>query len=129
MKFEESDWELRCNEYWNKNVVTMDNTIRTSALGFSFLGDSTDVSMLINEYYDRVMNVVSNVERQAYMFEDKAYIQEYVQNSVSQAVEDLSFYYYAFPQYAKDCSLHISTLSKKLPSSEQENVPSLYAIK
>ena len=74
MKFKNSPFEERYNEYWNNNVVTVDQIIRNVSLGFK-LFDDTNIGKLIEKYQQHVMNILSNLERQSYLFEDKEYLQ------------------------------------------------------
>jgi hypothetical protein len=106
MKFENSLFEERYNDYWNTHVVTSDHKIRNISLGITFFDENANVGKLITTYQRHVLNILTNLDRQAYMFEDTEYLQNYRENTISQAVEDLSFYASVFPEYknvAKDC--------------------------
>jgi hypothetical protein len=62
VKFKDSTFEERYNEYWNNSVVTVDQTIRNASLGFK-LFDNTDISKLITTYQQYVINIFSNLKR------------------------------------------------------------------
>lgn len=117
MKFKESLFEERYNEYWNKNVVTLDTTIRNTSLGLNIFENRVKVSGFIRAYQQHVLNILSNLDRQSYLFEDKEYVQEYMKNTVSQAVEDFSFYSKTFPESKEICSTFLNSLGVSSPET------------
>ncbi|USQ15425.1 hypothetical protein J2N86_14365 (plasmid) [Legionella lytica] len=127
MKFQSSELESRYNKYWDDNVVNLDGIIRSVSLGFNFLNGTKNVGELISEYRHRILNVFSNLERRMDAFEDKEYIQDYLKNTLSQGVEDLSFYQKIFPEYAAFCEQYISELNSKMPNVNNERSFSLTA--
>ncbi|KTC90143.1 hypothetical protein OQJ18_05330 [Fluoribacter dumoffii] len=113
-KFENSSLEDRFNNYWNNNVVLLDTTIRNASLGLNFFQSSANIGELIKTYQQHVLNILSNLSRQSYMFEDKKYLQDYMQNTIQQAQEDLSFYSSVFPEYEGLITELIGTYDKNL---------------
>lgn len=104
MKFKNSLFEERYNEYWNSNVVILDKTIRNASEGENLFAKRDNVGNLIKAYQQHVLNVLSNLDRQAYMFEDNEYVQEYRKSTVEQAREDVTTYSSLFPECKETCS-------------------------
>lgn len=119
MKFKNSPFEDCFNEYWNNNVVTLDNTIRNASLGCD-----DNIAKLIERYQHHVKNILLNLNRQAYMFEDKEYLQEYKQNTIDQTLEDFSFYAGVYPQHRDVISQSLKALGIELPVEDIENCSS-----
>ncbi|KTD41467.1 hypothetical protein [Legionella parisiensis] len=120
MKFQNSWFEDRYNEYWNKNVVTLDETIRSTSLGLNLFENRANVTQLIEAYQQHVLNILTNLDRQSYLFEDKEYVQTYMKNTVSQTGEDFSVYAKIFPESKDVCSKFLKTLGVNLPSETEE---------
>ncbi|MCE0723576.1 MULTISPECIES: hypothetical protein [Legionella] len=120
MNFQDSFFEERYNEYWNKNVVPLDATIRKSPSSLNLFEKRMNVTQLIGAYQQHVLNILYNLDRQSYQFEDKKYVQAYMKNTVSQTVEDFSFYAKIFPESKEICSKFLKTLGvSSLPEAEQ----------
>ncbi len=124
MKFENSNFEERYNDYWNRNVVTLDTTIRSCSLGLNLFEVRSNVLELIETYQQHISNLLSNLTRQVYLFEDKEYVQKYIKNTVNQAIEDLSFYTHIYPEY-KEIPAEFLTALKAASSPEPKNIASL----
>lgn len=120
MKFQNSLFEDRYNEYWNKNVVTLDETIRNTSLGLNLFENRANVTQLIEAHQQHVLTILTNLDRQSYLFEDKEYVQAYMKNTVSQTVEDFSFYTKIFPETQEICSKFLKTLGVNSPSETKE---------
>ncbi|MGM9453581.1 hypothetical protein ACTAZI_09620 [Legionella bozemanae] len=120
MKFQNSLFEDRYNEYWNKNVVTLDETIRNTSLGLNLFENRANVTQLIEAYQQHVLTILTNLDRQSYLFEDKEYVQAYMKNTVSQTVEDFSFYAKIFPETQEICAKFLKTLGVNSPSETKE---------
>ncbi|PWY56180.1 hypothetical protein DGG96_07510 [Legionella qingyii] len=123
MKFENSTFEERFNDYWNSNVVTLDIAIRSCSLGLNLFEIRSSALQLIETYQRHILNILSNLTRQIYLFDDKEYVQKYIKNTVDQAIEDLSFYKNIFPEY-KEIPAEFLTALINASSSESENIAS-----
>ncbi|WP_258956553.1 hypothetical protein [Legionella sainthelensi] len=121
MKFKGSIFEERCNEYWNKKVVGLDNIIRTVSLGFGLFHNETHIPSLIEKYHRCIQNILSALDNQTHMFEDIGYVQKYKKDTVTQAIEDLNFYAGIFPEHARISETFIETLSASLDTAEKIN--------
>lgn len=128
MKFKHSVFEEYCNEYWNKKVVGLDNTIRAVSLGFGLFHNETHIPSLIEKYHRYIQNILSALDHQTHRFEDISYVQKYKKDTVAQAIEDLSFYAGIFPEYASISEKFIETLSSSLDTPEKINhtTPSMF---
>lgn len=123
MNFENSLHEERYNDYWNQSVVALDKKIRSASLNLC-LFDNTNISKLIKEYHQHVQNILSNLDRQSYMFDDKEYVQQYLKNTIEQAVDDLNFYATIVPKHKDIAKELIETLSLKEETiDKQYNAP------
>ncbi|MCW8410464.1 hypothetical protein OQJ13_15905 [Legionella sp. PATHC035] len=123
MKFENSSLEERYNEYWNRNVVILDTTIRNINMQ-SLFANRANVGDLIKSYQQHVLNMLSNLNRQEYLFEDKGYVQEYIKKTIEQAHEDLTFYSRVFPEYQENIAVLLSAIDKD-SSLKIDEAPSL----
>ncbi|MCW8397590.1 hypothetical protein OQJ26_02160 [Legionella sp. PATHC038] len=123
MKFENSLFEERYNEYWNRNVVVLDTIIRNINMQNLF-ANRANVGDLIKSYQQHVLNMLSNLSRQESMFEDKGYVNEYRQNTIQQAHEDLAFYSRAFPEYRENIAEFLNAIDKD-SSLKIDGAPSL----
>lgn len=121
MKFKDSVFEDHYNEYWNKKVVVLDDTIRTISLGFGLFHNNDHVPSLIEKYYHCVQNILSKLNEQTYLFEDIEYVQKYKKDTVAQAIEDLRFYACVFPECANISEKFIETLNSSLNAQEKIN--------
>ncbi|WP_454782476.1 hypothetical protein [Legionella sp. WA2022007384] len=124
MKFENSTFEERYNDYWNGNVVRLDSAIRRCTLGLNLFEMNSSVHQLIEAYQQHVLNILSNLKRQMGLFEDKEYVKEYIKNTVSQTIEDLSYYQHIFPEYKEIPNKFLITLNKFLPEETAKNIGS-----
>lgn len=120
MKFQGSLFEERYNEYWNKNVVALDETIRNTSLGLNLFENRVNVTQLIETYQQHVLTILTNLDRQSYLFEDKKYVQEYMKNTVSQTTEDFSFYTKIFPDSKEICVKFLKNLGVNSPLDTEE---------
>ncbi len=118
-------FEERYNDYWNKNVVALDNLIRNVSLGFSLFDNNVNIPALIEAYQQHVKNILANLARQASMFEDKEYVQQYIKNTIDQAIEDLNLYEDVFPKYKNISEKFIETIGLEL-SEVQLNKPPVF---
>ncbi|AWN74159.1 hypothetical protein LEAN103870_14650 [Legionella anisa] len=125
MKFQNSLFEYRYNEYWDKNVVRLDETIRSTSLGLNLFENRRNVTQLIEAYQQHVLTILVNLDRQSYLFEDKKYVQAYMKDTVNQTVEDFSFYEKIFPESKEICSNFLKTLgvNSTLETEETSYVP------
>ncbi|CAM2753156.1 bile acid beta-glucosidase [Legionella steigerwaltii] len=112
MKFENSLFEERYNDYWNRTVVVLDTTIRNSSSDQNLFANRANVGELIKTYQQNVLNVLSNLDRQSLMFEDEEYVQKYRKNTIEQAREDLTFYANLFPEYKNISSEALKAIDK-----------------
>ena len=123
MKFENSTFEERYNDYWNKHVVALDKLIRNVSLGFSLFDNNANIPALIEAYQQHVRNILANLARQAPMFEDKEYVQQYIKNTIAQATEDLNLYGDVFPKYKNIAEKFIETIGLELPEVQLNKPP------
>ncbi|KTC79413.1 hypothetical protein [Legionella cherrii] len=123
MKFENSLFEERFNDYWNRNVVVLDTIIRNINMQNLF-ANRANVGDLIKSYQQHVRNMLSNLFRQESMFEDKGYVQEYRKNTIEQAHEDLAVYSRLFPEYQETITEFLNAIDKD-SSLKIDEAPSL----
>ncbi|ARB93154.1 hypothetical protein [Legionella longbeachae] len=121
MKFKNSVLEESYNEYWNKHIVVLDNTIRTISLGFSLFHNNDHVPGLIEKYYRGIQNILSKLGHQTSIFEDIEYVQNYKKDVINQSIEDLSLYACIFPEYASICEKYKETINSSLGDQEKVN--------
>lgn len=100
MKFENSSLEERYNEYWNRNVVILDTTIRNINMQ-SLFANRANVGDLIKSYQQHVLNMLSNLNRQEYLFEDKGYVQEYIKKPLNKRMRISLFIHVYFRSIKK----------------------------
>ncbi|STY29144.1 bile acid beta-glucosidase [Legionella wadsworthii] len=120
MKFEDSLFEERYNGYWNNTVVPLDTALRHISLGLNLFKNRASIPQLILAYQQNVSNILSNLDRQSYLFDDKIYVQNYMKNTVEQAVEDLTFYYKSFPESQEICSKYLKNFGIELSNVTSE---------
>jgi hypothetical protein len=60
-------------------------------------------------------------KRQSYLFEDTEYLQEYMQNTIAQTVDDFSFYEKIFPEHEGVTAKFLAVLGIKSPEKSEEN--------
>lgn len=99
MRFKESNFEIRCNELWNRGVVNADMAIR-GRLGGSivFFIQPKNIYEIywinLEQYHQAAISVIANLVRQlkARMFDDTAYVVDYIQRAIKETRRDFGNY-------------------------------------
>lgn len=93
MKFLNSKLEERYNDLWNGNAVPADTRLRSMLMGQGFFAvDVLTVSKLLNQYAFTSKNIIHNLIRQSYLFEDKDYINGYLNETLINTAQDFAEY-------------------------------------
>ncbi|VEG90236.1 hypothetical protein [Legionella spiritensis] len=92
MKFEKSKTERELNDYWNKQIVVLDEAIRSASLKLGFFAGLNQVDGLIEKYMQTARIFLSELDRQSDQFADKLYMETYRNDAIKQIVDDLTLY-------------------------------------
>jgi ACT domain-containing protein len=122
MKFKNSIFEERFNEYWDNKVIALDMDMRKTSLGLNLHDRSSNIAYLIETFQQNVLNILLELDSHTYMFEDKDYLQEYRNKTIQQAIEYLYFYASVFSEYKDISSEFLKTLGIKSFLDATDNV-------
>ncbi|KTD61752.1 hypothetical protein [Legionella spiritensis] len=92
MKFKKSETERKLNDYWNKQIVVLDEAIRSASLNLGFFAGLNQAGGLIEKYMQTARIFLSELDCQSDQFEDKLYIRNYRDGAIKQIVDDLTLY-------------------------------------
>ena len=95
MKFKNSVFEIRFNDFWNNKVVKTDLKIR-SALNKLGLFDSSDALVVekIKEYHINIKSFINSLQKQVlnHKYSDPKYVHKYLLTTIASVRSDLESY-------------------------------------